>query len=725
MELYTAFTLGEERVHHLVLEAADQDLSLLFSQSRPANFNDQVMLRGVWGISSAIQHVHNYIWKESNLNLIGCHFDLKPANILIRGTDFLLSDFGVSRLKPQGDGSSSKHKGGFSDYAAPESFSIDDITTMRARSSSDIWSLGCIFTELASYMLHGEQGVRRLREAREISIAGGLLQCCIFYCDKTINPEVEKAFHEMEKCANVSGLVCLTREMLNMDPSRRPLSSEVSRLSFLIWANNVFQAVSDLFLLFQEESKTNAIIEFERFGAWVSTSRIREPWSRSGIDWTSFPAAEDNFKIVESVLKNFQEALLLHESPTGQPELDDSMIAGFEASLALNVDRLWNTQPPQNVATMIQTTTSNLLKRGAIDSASTNHSTSSEIFKHVRFLTAMKQITKALDNDRGGPLRMLLDRSSIRIKKQLNMPVSKRLGCVEHPDGTQTAVLIEPLDYADAYIDHPETLIRRVDGLTLALAELNKLDRDFPLLPCEGFCRLEQQAFGLVFRIPGRIASSAHSASFKALEPMALGDIIRETRDRKKRPPLDGIFTLALILADAVATLHEAKWLHKNLCSFNVLFFPTDRTCVAESITSPYVSGFNFSRESSQSAFSIGPNTDKDASDYQHPEYKKGTDLRTGVRFREEFDYYSLGLISLEIGLWSTLRHLLRKKTSLSPEEIRDFLLDEIVPELGSYVGRRYQDAVTACLDGTVGGGLERFREIVLDFLRNPHPGLN
>lgn len=572
-------------------------------------------------------------------------------------------------------------------------------------------------------MLYDKQGLDAFREAREVSFLGGLVKCRVFFhADNEPHPKVLEWLDDMGRSSSSAGLVCLARNMLNMEPSQRPASWDVSRFSFLIWAKNVCDGISHLFYRIQEKAGTNAVIEFERFDAWACVSGIREPSSRAEIDWTSLSAAEVHFNLIENVLMSLRKDLRLHDSSNTIGQLDDSMTVGLEASLRLNVDKLWNTQSPENVQKMLQRATARLLNRGTVNcSPDVTSDSDTEIFNHMRLLTAMKQVAEALDQDRVEVLRMQLDRASLRITKRCEMPVSKRLGYIEHPDETKDAVLIESLEYAEAYIDHPEPLIQRVDGLTLALSKLTELTTSFPVLPCEGFCHLEQHAFGLVFRIPSQDPSSAHSVSSRILEPMTLIDIIRETQSRDKRPPLDDLFKLAWTLANSVATFHAAEWLHKNLCSFNVLFFPTSKKLVSDSISSPYISGFNFSRENSQNAFSIGPSTEKEASDYQHPEYIGNDNPGAPVRFRQEFDYYSLGLILLEIGLWKPLKHLLRGRETMSPAAIRSFLLEKKTKELGSYVGRRYQEAVEACLNGAASGGLNCFRDNVLSLLKHTH----
>ena len=50
-------------------------------------------------LSSAIQHVHNFVEKRINLNLIDCHHDLRFKKIFVFKNIFILTDFCLSRFK--------------------------------------------------------------------------------------------------------------------------------------------------------------------------------------------------------------------------------------------------------------------------------------------------------------------------------------------------------------------------------------------------------------------------------------------------------------------------------------------------------------------------------------------------------------------------------------------------------------------------------------------------
>jgi len=81
------------------------------------------------------------------------------------------------------------------------------------------------------------------------------------------------------------------------------------------------------------------------------------------------------------------------------------------------------------------------------------------------------------------------------------------------------------------------------------------------------------------------------------------------------------------------------------------------------------------------------------------------------VWYRPEFDYYSLGLVLLEIGLWTTLEGLVKGDAFSSNEGMLEVLRSKRVPLLGHYMGSDYQEAVIACLNGLGRGTKEKTQD--------------
>ena len=179
-------------------------------------------------------------------------------------------------------------------------------------------------------------------------------------------------------------------------------------------------------------------------------------------------------------------------------------------------------------------------------------------------------------------------------------------------------------------------------------------------------------------------------------KPRSLRDIISKVQSRMQRPSLDQVFDIAKKLVNVVLTMHKANWLHKNISSYNIIFFPSELRSIAEAMTEPYFIGFGYSRLNLETAFTQGPD---EQLEYQHPEYLKGL-----KRFCQEHEYYSVGLVLLELGLWLPLEVITRDIFG-SPADMLKVLMETEVPKLKTCMGSAYEDAVIACLKGDFGGG--------------------
>ena len=216
---------------------------------------------------------------------------------------------------------------------------------------------------------------------------------------------------------------------------------------------------------------------------------------------------------------------------------------------------------------------------------------------------------------------------------------------------------------------------------------------EFCALNCRGFFHdVRRSALGLVFDYP-QTASSFQSQK----EPRSLQHLLTETsRYPKLHPTLDAKFWVAHKLCQSVLEFHTVGWLHKRLCSTNVLFFLTSARLEDSWFRIPYIVGFSHSRPDKISAFTGGPE-ESNTNHNQHPLYFSKR------KYRAEYDYYSLGVVLLEIGLWAPLSSMIRKDQG-SCEQIRQQLVDKRLPQLKQYMGRHYYEAVNTCLQGGLVG---------------------
>ncbi|KAF2798698.1 kinase-like protein, partial [Melanomma pulvis-pyrius CBS 109.77] len=119
----------------LISPVADCDL-LAYYSTVPNSGENMIILRSFFGcLARALQFLH-----DGKIR----HRDLKPENILVKGNTVYLTDFGISLDWENLSRSTTTEDSAKSwIYCAPEVAQYD-----RRNSSSDIWSLGCVFMEM-------------------------------------------------------------------------------------------------------------------------------------------------------------------------------------------------------------------------------------------------------------------------------------------------------------------------------------------------------------------------------------------------------------------------------------------------------------------------------------------------------------------------------------------------------------------------------------------------
>ncbi|MCJ1347144.1 hypothetical protein MMC31_005365 [Peltigera leucophlebia] len=239
----------------------------------------------------------------------------------------------------------------------------------------------------------------------------------------------------------------------------------------------------------------------------------------------------------------------------------------------------------------------------------------------------------------------------------------------------------------------------------------------------------DRNRFGFIYGFPQESVDN-HAPSFP--QYYSLHQYIRDTslsrfpdqQNCAPRPYLGKVFQLAKDLASSLYDLHEIGWLHKSISSHNILMFPAALTEASNYLSSSVLSGFVQSRPEQTQNSVGGPAPTYDL--YEHPSYRKLALTKSNdvaIVFRRVYDFYSLGVVLLELGLWMTSSELyqpfraywVKERSKSKDEEIqaekedlkeisiaesfRDKLLERYVPRLGGKMGELYMDAVRFCLD--------------------------
>ncbi|EHK48112.1 hypothetical protein TRIATDRAFT_290585 [Trichoderma atroviride IMI 206040] len=349
--------------------------------------------------------------------------------------------------------------------------------------------------------------------------------------------------------------------------------------------------------------------------------------------------------------------------------------------------------PPSQVPSFQRAWTHQLLDRAQRDLAELSllENASSGIYPQLTNSATLKKLRINLDSKPQASFKptfaLKVGLSSLDISHVVERGNSStRRRCQGH-HAAAGDVLIEWVDYDREAIEERVAHVRRMDDLARMMHSASECHPDLHSIDCLGYTDdAANSRYGLVYTAP----ASSHS-TLKTL--ISSPDL--------KTPDLDERVHLARTLAVAVWSLHSLDWLHKSLCSSNILFFPSAFSTSANSptasaalvpdISHPYLSGFDASRPELDTALSVAPKNPSIEDLHRHPGSLRGSP------HIKSFDIYSFGLVLLEIGLWKVLQAYY--KAHYSAERWRDkVVLAVLVPALGSKVGKVYKEVVEMCL---------------------------
>ncbi|KAL9122286.1 MAG: hypothetical protein Q9187_001163, partial [Circinaria calcarea] len=178
----------QDGTYNVILEYIDQgNLEQYFENTAPPSSGKDIIhfWRGLFGIIQALDRIHELPpTKTGGLHFLqGWHQDVKPPNILIGSGDskspycyqFKLGDLGLSHFKentkPRKELVTDADSYGTRAYGAPECYRWDSYiekARLDVYPSVDIWSLGCVFSEAAVWVVSGMEGLQRYRLQRDV-----------------------------------------------------------------------------------------------------------------------------------------------------------------------------------------------------------------------------------------------------------------------------------------------------------------------------------------------------------------------------------------------------------------------------------------------------------------------------------------------------------------------------------------------------------------------------
>ncbi|KAH8881909.1 hypothetical protein GQ53DRAFT_847967 [Thozetella sp. PMI_491] len=235
---------------------------------------------------------------------------------------------------------------------------------------------------------------------------------------------------------------------------------------------------------------------------------------------------------------------------------------------------------------------------------------------------------------------------------------------------------------------------QHVEGL-VKLLSFGKKPATMAVLDSLGYFQYEDQAhrlFGIISEFP---SDSDHGRA-----PVSLNELLTDGTKHKRLYGLANLsqrIRIAQRLAITLLELHNAEWLHKDLNSWNIIFF-YNGSAVTPYFDAPYISGFEYARPDNIGAISFNARSSP-MSVYRHPSllgpFSSGEER---PRFQRIHDIYSLGLLLLEIGLWKQVGDFCKSNTKSI--DFANTLKRLAEQELPHRMGTIYRDVVLRCIDG-------------------------
>jgi Protein tyrosine and serine/threonine kinase len=200
--------------------------------------------------------------------------------------------------------------------------------------------------------------------------------------------------------------------------------------------------------------------------------------------------------------------------------------------------------------------------------------------------------------------------------------------------------------------------------------------------------------------------------------PRSLLNLLTDPRNKERGlvHPINDRINLARKIASAVLYVHSCDFVHKNIRPSNIIIFEPEsdqRLSSTEarlaqypySIGEPYLVGFEGVRKAEAGSQRLGV-AGWERNIYLPPERHR---LAKGDDFTMQHDVYSLGVVLLEIAIWSAFTD--RKGIGqrlwepgqggiLAPEALQNEYIRIANSQIPRLLGKRYRDAVVACLTG-------------------------
>lgn len=706
VELLASYT--QDGISSLIFKPADFDLhEFLIHPERPEGFeNNFTYFHAIFGLSEGLHYLHNFgprRAKAAESFLHGYHHDIKPRNVLVRGTSFILADFGFAKIKGADEDSQTLWKNTTFEYGAPECRDSESFAPGPVGRALDIWSLACVISEVLTHAENGAQGVEDFRMHRVIEQRYGQTRC--FHDGETLSLNVAQHLDGMETqthSSSVKKLIAFLRIMFSDKPRARATSEEAQQTLAQATIDALVDAVLEAIqrnidayatIISQDLLDINLYIiqlrlQKNRISAWVQALGVKSPLGRPSDhqlynlfnefyqdllsafrelqEGNHFETAEDNHDFILSKLDQTNNSLCKRLSKDVRRSIDDTF--------RIITTSIWELPSLQRIAAL---------------------NVDSEELHDVKTQAAMKYMTLLVEKHGNEPNpHCRIESSLVKRTKVQSDPEARPdswLYSYGYRHGEERLVMVEPMPYWQRQHDMDssefqhaiQAMFRRVQELVTVL-KYNAKPVDFRTLDCLGaFHDPRRQEFGVVYAFPWEDAT-----------PIRLNKLLRHRKKYEVYPDLNDKLSLAKILIACVQSLHTSGWVHKNISSLNIIFFlKSARDLSTLNMREPYMIGFDHSRKDGEGEYSQGQRF-RGSKEYLHPHYRQEI---TG--YKRSYDYYALGLVLLEIGTWTSLSNLYEGHPTAHPDELRAKYIQHCTEQLGKTMGPTYLNVTKKCLE--------------------------
>jgi len=655
-------------------------------QHPPNLRHNHAILREAHGLSSAIETIalHNFFVCRNGKIMVGCYYDLEPKSILVKDDKFLLTDFGFGHS----DSTTLETVPVQGFYYEPEQQTLS--TGVSAGKGVDVWAFGCLLFMITTFLQYGPNGIIEFDRSRKTETYvpnHGTFTTKSLHANGQLNPAVQDWFQRIKvdsQSACLSGTVELTQKILVIDPKVRPEISVITEELFFLAHKAVFEFSCDslLHLLVQMDAlpanrPAELVMESERYRIWGHTVGFTKQYADRD---RTITRSQEFTSGISNILVDIEDELQYIESWSAH-----RLGPTYFRLKTLN-DKLWAYMSPQLVGEMNRALQSAMLEgKTAEDLENISNTFRGSIpfeYNKIGALAELKHLTIEASTDPDKRDELLLWSSDVSIISDFD---AHSLGLVG--DGCEPA-LFEWITYGPHW---DEERYLRVPKIARLFSSTTNDERGLRVLRCNGYYQDERKKrFGLIYEIPTLDP-----------RPITLRQLIKNSNKRSDRPSLNSLFELSRKIVQCVLEVHKVGWVHKSVSSYNIIFFPTTASQPIP-VTAPYLIGFNHSRGDSRQTFTEGL-VDETQRQYHHPEY-----LQNDHGFRPEHDYYSVGLVLLEIGRWRTMGQLTQPMVGLTLHERSEALVKECADNLRNSMGGLYCDAVMTCLTSDFGGSRNR-----------------